>query len=73
LYSQCQPIPTRFFFVIGEHSPWTIREVDIYNGDYVGKDETLFEGVWKELWDKLGLIDNRNQLKKWLHCKTDNQ
>jgi hypothetical protein len=60
-----QPVPTRFFEVIGpDEGPWTLRELDIETGDEVGR-HTLRRDEWTQLWDRLGLTASRRELAAW--------
>lgn len=60
-----QPIPCRFFFVIGTNEgPWTIAELDTATGERLNSNE-IIEGQWKDLWTSLGLWVGRQQLEKW--------
>lgn len=59
-----QPKPPRFFFVIGEKSPWKMQEVDIVTGEL--KTPIACENDWRKVWDESGLTADRAVLKSWV-------
>ena len=64
-FSLNQPIPVRFFYVVGQQEPWTLVEVDITTGERLGTTE-LANGTWRRAWGYLGLLNAREVLRAWL-------
>lgn len=64
-----QPIPPRFFYVIGgQEPPWLMIEVDINTGVEVGARVELKNSNFKTVWESLGLGQARNVLMRWTHA-----
>jgi len=63
---QTQPIPPKFFLVIGrDQPPWEMIELDIRTGD-IAAEHTLTDMNWKEIWQQAGLVALRNELRRWI-------
>ena len=60
-----QPIPVRFFFVVGKDAPWTMIEIDVTTGERIGTTE-LAGSDWVGAWERLGLLEARKSLSAWL-------
>ncbi|NCC85188.1 MAG: hypothetical protein EOM03_13835 [Clostridia bacterium] len=66
LIASAQPIPPRFFYVIGgQEPPWTMVDVDICNGQEIGNRVELTSANFKTMWESLGLGSARNVLMQW--------
>ena len=63
--SAVQPIPARFFFVVGKEAPWTMIEIDTATGERVGTTR-MAGSDWVATWERLGLFDARKSLDAWL-------
>ena len=63
--SSTQPVPVRFFYVVGKAAPWTLVEIDITTGKRIGTTELAGED-WDATWECLGLLSAREQLHAWL-------
>ena len=63
-----QPLPPKFFFVVGGKSPpWTMIELDISTGERTGvRQEITSTRDWRPLWDAVGLSKIRNQLRAFV-------
>ena len=67
--AMAQPIPPRFFYVIGgQEPPWLMIEVDINTGLEVGARVELKNSNFKTVWESLGLGQARNVLMRWTHA-----
>lgn len=65
--SRHQPIPARFFFVVGpDAGPWRMKEVDLTTGAVSPASHELHAGSWLRLYDELGLRSAREELQDWL-------
>lgn len=65
--STAQPIPVRFFFVVGEQPPWQLIELDIETGEQRGTTYVADIGA-EAIWDDLGLTATRKALHVWLNA-----
>ena len=63
--SAVQPIPARFFFVVGKDAPWTMIEIDISTGERIGTTE-MAGTDWVATWERIGLLQARQSLSAWL-------
>lgn len=64
-----QPIPPRFFFVIGgQEPPWMMIEVDICTGQETGNRVEVNSSNFRTLWESLGLGCARKVLTRWTHA-----
>lgn len=64
--AQTQPVAPKFLLVIGrDEPPWHLIELDINTGGTVGQ-HTLTAMNWRTVWEQAGLIDLRNQLRRWI-------
>jgi hypothetical protein len=62
-----QPIPPKFFYIIGgDEPPWDIRSVDIYTGAMGVENCELEKASWKAIWSLFGLDKMRQDLQGWL-------
>ena len=70
-YAASQPVAPRFFYVIGQESPYEMVEVCINTGDVVGSTVLMRDQSrgWSDAWAKLGLTDAHRQITKWLKQK----
>jgi len=64
-----QPIPPRFFFVGGgDEPPWGMQELNIYTAEKIGNIIPIEDATgkgWRAIWDAIGLVTLRNEMKKW--------
>jgi len=61
-----QPVPPKFFFVIGrDQPPWMLIELDIETGAVVA-EHCLTAMNWREVWQAAGLTGLRDQLRRWI-------
>jgi hypothetical protein len=67
-FSAAQALPCRFFFCIGgQKPPWRMVEVNIETGERInGPDIILKSANWRCIWDALGLIELRSNLRRFL-------
>lgn len=62
-----QPLPPKFFFVIGkDEPPWSMIQIDIYLGEKISEPIILDKIQWSKIWESIGLKDLRNSLKNWI-------
>lgn len=60
-----QPVPVRFFFVVGQQAPWQLVEVNVETAERMETTE-LAGGSWEATWRCLGLVEARKTLQAWL-------
>lgn len=63
---QTQPYQPRFFFVVGQESPWQMVEVSTENGELSKTIHTYGKGEWNRVWEIAGLKAMRDRLRKWV-------
>ena len=62
-----QGIKPKFYYVIGnDKPPWEMIEMDIDTADIKEPTVILQSVNWKEIWEQLGLLELRNEIKKRL-------
>ncbi len=62
-----QPIPPRFFIVIGTQTPpWRMVELDIDTAKRIGEDAVVDAANFDEVWNRLGLKALRGELRNWI-------
>lgn len=67
IIGNAQKFNPKFFFVVGEESPWTLIEIDIFTGKKTGITATVNEKEkWFKQWHDLGITPLQHKLKKWL-------
>ena len=69
-YAKQQPIPPRFFLVIGgQIPPWTMIELDIFTDgcNRIGNPVTVDGQRFKEVWDAIGLSSLRTELRSFIN------
>jgi hypothetical protein len=67
MFASRQPVPPKFFFVIGNRPPWDMIGVDIETGKE--SDETTEiqnASDWRRAWNQLGLASIRRELDAWV-------
>jgi hypothetical protein len=65
--SNTQPLPVRFFWVIGnDDGPWAMHEVDIATGVVEDDYSYLNHDNWESAWETLGLMEARATFHKYL-------
>lgn len=75
VHATVQPVGPRFFFVIGtQYPPWTMHEINIENGQIIGNEILITTNtdkiLWHRIWEEVGLIKLRNELKRWINHAT---
>ena len=63
--AKAQPVDPKFFFVVGENSPWKMIELDIYDGSAIGEPLEVGDD-WPAIWNELGLTAIRQHLRRWV-------
>lgn len=65
-----QPVPAKFFYVIGGQTPpWTMVEVDTATGSVTGREAVIHGTSHDEMmavWEALGLVELRKSLRAWI-------
>jgi len=65
VFAEVQNVPPKFFYVIGhDRPPWRMVELDINTGEQA-HEETLTGMNWRDVWRAIGLIELREQVKRW--------
>lgn len=70
IISAYQPLPPRFFFVIGgQCPPWEMHEIAIDSSEPKG-DAIILPcrdgSIWRSVWETCGLKSLRDELRKWI-------
>lgn len=67
VFSTVQPIPPRFFMVIGgQTAPWHMHELDIQTGNHLGDPSTVDATSFRQVWEQLGLTQLHRELRNWI-------
>lgn len=64
-----QPVPPRFFWVIGgQEPPWRLVELDVFEGKVFGEQAVIQHATspdhWQAIWRSLGLTRLRQELRR---------
>ena len=71
-YRAAQPTAPKFFYIVGESSPWGMIEIDIDTLQEKSGIVELYEDDWMQIWDDFGLIELRNALQRWMIEEANN-
>lgn len=67
VFATAQPIPPRFFIVVGgQEPPWTMHELCINTGERLGHPVDVDGRSFSAVWNRLGLTRLRSELRRWV-------